>query len=146
MHSIIFVCLGNICRSPLADGIARKIVQKNGLDLVVDSAGTGDWHIGEHPCANSIKVAKLHGVDISSLHSRQVAKEDFEKFDLVVALDDKNLNDLKVLGATNIVKLGVFGYDGADVEDPYFYNGFEGFEKVYTMIEQCVENLLKEKL
>jgi protein-tyrosine phosphatase len=146
MHSVLFVCLGNICRSPIADGIARKIAQRDGLDLVVDSAGTGDWHIGEHPCANSIKVAKLHGIDISSLRARQVTQDDFKKFDVVVALDDKNLEDLKALGATNVVKLGVFGYDGADVEDPYFYNGFEGFEKVYTMIEECVENLLKEKL
>lgn len=146
MHSVLFVCLGNICRSPLADGIARKIAQRDGLDLVVDSAGTGDWHIGEKPCSNSIKVAKLHGVDISFLRARQVTQDDFKKFDLLVALDDKNLEDLKALGATNVVKLGEFGYDGADVEDPYFYNGFEGFEKVYTMIEECVENLLKEKL
>ena len=146
MHSVLFVCLGNICRSPIADGVARKIAQRDGLDLVVDSAGTGDWHIGEHPCANSIKVAKLHGIDISSLRARQVTQDDFKKFDVVVALDDKNLADLKALGATNVVKLGAFGYDGADVEDPYFYNGFEGFEKVYTMIEECVENLLKEKL
>jgi len=142
--SIIFVCLGNICRSPLADGIAKKYSQENGLKLNIDSAGTGDWHVGENPCRNSVVVAKNNGVDISKLISRQVTKEDLDSFDLVVALDDKNLSDLSSLGAKNLVKLGDFGYDGADVPDPYFFNGFEGFDKVYDMIHTCVINLIKE--
>ncbi|MEO1938355.1 MAG: low molecular weight phosphotyrosine protein phosphatase, partial [Sulfurimonas sp.] len=65
MHSVLFVCLGNICRSPLAEGIARELICKNALKIEVDSAGTGDWHIGEPPCEHSIKVAYLHGIDIS---------------------------------------------------------------------------------
>ncbi len=142
INSIIFVCLGNICRSPLADGIAKKYTQEIGLDIDVDSAGTGDWHVGENPCLNSIKVAKNNGIDISYLVSRQVKKEDLENFDLVVALDDKNLSDLSELGAKNLVKLGDFGYEGADVPDPYFFNGFEGFDKVYDMIQKCVINLI----
>lgn len=144
MKSIIFVCLGNICRSPIADGIARQIVEQNSWNVLVDSAGTGSWHIGETPCENSIRVSKNHGLDISGLRARQVQKSDFEKFELVVALDDNNLRDLKALGATNIVKLGDYGYDGADIPDPYFFDGFEGFEKVYEMIDVSVHNLFKE--
>jgi protein-tyrosine phosphatase len=144
VKSIIFVCLGNICRSPLADGIAKDFSVKNSLNLEIDSAGTGDWHVGENPCPNSIKVAKKNLLDISKLVSRQVTKADFEKFDLVVALDDKNLSDLSAMGAKNLVKLGDYGYEGADVPDPYFFNGFEGFDKVYDMIHTCVINLIKE--
>ncbi|MCW8839103.1 MAG: low molecular weight phosphotyrosine protein phosphatase [Thiovulaceae bacterium] len=144
MDSIIFVCLGNICRSPLAEGIAKKYIKDKSLDIKVDSAGTGDWHVGENPCLNSIKVAKKNGIDISKLVSRQVKKEDFKTYDLVVALDDNNLSDLNNLGAKNLVKLGDFGFNGDDVPDPYFYNGFEGFDKVYDMIQKCVINLIDE--
>ena len=144
INSIIFVCLGNICRSPLADGIAKKYSHQNELDIEIDSAGTGNWHVGENPCQNSITVAKNNGVDISNLISRQVTKSDLCKFDLVVALDDQNLIDLQTLGAKSVVKLGDYGYDGADVPDPYFFNGFEWFNKVYDMIHRCVINLIKE--
>jgi len=141
MQSLLFVCLGNICRSPLAEGIAKAKVKKMALDIVVDSAGTGDWHIGEPPCPNSIKVAKIHGLDISSLQARQVVQEDFEKFDFIVALDKNNFINLQKMGAKNLVKLGDYGYDGADVPDPYFFKGFEGFERVYEMLEICINNL-----
>ncbi|WP_457745529.1 low molecular weight protein-tyrosine-phosphatase [Sulfurimonas sp.] len=146
MQSVIFVCLGNICRSPLAEGIAQKIVDENSLQIEIDSAGTGSWHIGEAPCENSIKVAKKHNIDISHLRARQITREDILKFELIVALDSKNFTDLKRMGATNIVKLGDYGYDGADVPDPYFFHGFEGFEKVYEMIEICVNNLFSVEL
>ena len=140
--SVIFVCLGNICRSPIAEGAAKKIADERGIDIEVDSAGTGDWHIGEHPCANSIKVAKMHGIDISKHRARRITREDLHRFDLVIALDSKNYADLRAMGAKNLYKLGDFGYNGEDVPDPYFFNGFEGFEKVYTMIEACVKELL----
>lgn len=146
MKSVIFVCLGNICRSPIADGVAKSIVEKNSLDILVDSAGTGSWHIGESPCENSIKVASNNGIDIASLKARQVTREDFEKFDLIVALDDSNYKDLESMGAKNIVKLGDFGYDGADVPDPYFFQGFEGFNEVYKMIDICVNKMFKDKI
>lgn len=146
MKSIIFVCLGNICRSPIADGCAKNIAKEYSLDIYVDSAGTGSWHVGESPCANSIKVAIDNGIDISNLKARQFTKRDIEKFDLVVALDDSNYSDLKKLGVKNLVKLGNYGYDGADVPDPYFFNGFDGFEEVYKMIDNCVDNLFKEAL
>ena len=140
IKSVLFVCLGNICRSPLAHGIAREVFD----DVVVDSAGTGSWHIGEPPCVNSIKVAKKHGIDISDLRARQVRKEDFKRFDLIVALDRQNKKDLLRLGAKNVRLLGEFGYNGEDVPDPYYFNDFEGFEMVFKMIKKCVENLADE--
>ena len=145
MKSVIFVCLGNICRSPLAEGIARKYAQDRGLDLTIDSAGTGNWHAGEAPCDHSIAIAREHGVEIGHLRARQVKREDFERFDLVIALDESNYNDLKRMGASP-VKLGVYGHEGQDVPDPYFFKGYEGFEKVFTMIESCVQVLFDEHL
>ncbi len=142
MNSILFVCLGNICRSPIAEGIARKYIKEKNLALIVDSAGTGGWHIGETPCDNSVRVALKHDVDISKLRARQIKKTDFTSFDLIVALDQSNYRDLQILGCKNLIKLGDYGFDGADVPDPYFFKGFEGFENVYSMIESCVENLL----
>ncbi|MDD2566685.1 MAG: low molecular weight phosphotyrosine protein phosphatase [Thiovulaceae bacterium] len=144
MRSILFVCLGNICRSPLAEGITREFAEKKGLTLHIDSAGTGSWHVGEAPCANSIKVAAMHGIDIAALRARQVRKEDFETFDLVIGLDTSNMQNLKAMGAKNLVKLGSFGEDNKDVPDPYFFEGFEGFLEVYRMIERCVGVLLEE--
>lgn len=142
MKSILFVCLGNICRSPIAEGVARKLIEQGGHSITVDSAGTGSWHVGEPPCEHSVAVARNNGVDISALRSRRVKKSDFTAFDLIVALDASNYRDLKALGCQNLVKLGDYGYGGADVPDPYFFKGFEGFENVYKMIEECVSELL----
>ena len=144
IKSILFVCLGNICRSPLAEGIAKNYIKERKLDLVIESAGTGHWHIGEKPCENSIKVALLNGVDISNQKARQVKKEDFKNFDLIVGLDDSNIQNLKNLGCRNPLKLGNFGFNGECVPDPYFFNGFEGFDKVFEMIDICVRNLIDE--
>lgn len=146
VKSILFVCLGNICRSPIAEGVAKEYIKKQNLDILIDSAGTGSWHIGEKPCENSIKVAKLNGVDISNQKARQVKKEDFKKFDLIVGLDKNNISNLKNLGYKNPIKLGDFGFDGECVPDPYFFDGFEGFDKVYEMIDICVRNLIDEKI
>jgi protein-tyrosine phosphatase len=146
IKSILFVCLGNICRSPLAEGIAKAYIKEKSLDLIIESAGTGHWHIGEKPCENSIKVAKLNGVDISNQKARQVKKEDFKNFDLIVGLDDSNISNLKNLGCKNPIKLGDFGFDRECVPDPYFFDGFEGFDKVFEMIDICVKNLIDEKI
>ena len=146
VKSILFVCLGNICRSPLAEGIAKNYIKEKNLNLVIESAGTGHWHIGEKPCDNSIKVALLNGVDISKQKAQQVKKSDFKNFDLIVGLDDKNISNLKNLGCKNPIKLGDFGFNGECVPDPYFFDGFEGFDKVFEMIDVCVRNLIDEKV
>ncbi|WP_457749821.1 low molecular weight protein-tyrosine-phosphatase [Sulfurimonas sp.] len=146
MKSLIFVCLGNICRSPLAEGIAKKIAKEHGINIIIDSAGTGSWHIGEAPCEGSIKVAQMHGIDITSLRARQLTKEDVKKFDMIVVLDEKNLLHVKQMGAKQVEKLGCFAYECQDVPDPYFFDGFDGFLKVYKMIEVCVNNLFSVKL
>lgn len=146
IKSILFVCLGNICRSPLAEGIAKNYIKEKNLDLVIESAGTGHWHIGEKPCDNSIKVGLLNGVDISNQKARQVKKEDFKNFDLIVGLDDSNIQNLKNLGCKNPLKLGSFGFNAECVPDPYFFDGFEGFDKVFEMIDICVKNLIDEKV
>jgi len=143
--SYLFVCLGNICRSPLAEGIAKKYAQQRGLSLLIDSCGTGDWHVGEPPCADSIKVAKEHDLDISGQRARQITPNDLSTFEQIIVLDDNNLHDLKAMGATNVSKLGFYGYDNADVPDPYFFEGYDGFDKVYEMIDTCVSNLLSPK-
>jgi protein-tyrosine phosphatase len=150
MNSVIFVCLGNICRSPLAEGIAKKIVQEKDLHpqgtshVRVASAGTGGWHTGEAPCANSIKVAQNNGIDISNLRASQITKQELEEFEFIIALDESNYNDLIQLGAKNLYKLGSFGFHNEDVPDPYFFDGFEGFDKVYAMIDVCVRKMFEE--
>ena len=146
IKSILFVCLGNICRSPLAEGIAKNYIKEKNLNLVIESAGTGHWHVGEKPCENSIKVALLNGVDISNQKAQQVKKSDFKNFDLIVGLDDSNISNLKNLGCKNPIKLGDFGFNGECVPDPYFFDGFEGFDKVFEMIDICVRNLIDEKV
>ena len=146
MKSITFVCLGNICRSPIAEGCAIKLAQENNININISSSGTGSWHVGESPCENSIKVCRTNNVDISKLIASQFNKSDIDSYDLVVALDDNNVESLKRLGVKNIVKLGNYGYDSEDVPDPYFFDGFEGFDKVFTMIDECVKNLFQEEL
>ena len=146
IKSIIFVCLGNICRSPLAEGIAKKYAKEYNLHIKVESAGTGNWHIGEAPCPDSIKIAQQNGVDISTQRAKLVEGHDFKNFDLVIGLDDNNVRDLRELGCNNPLKLGDFGCEGKDIPDPYFFDGFEGFDKVYEMIDICVKNLIKNKV
>ena len=145
VNSILFVCLGNICRSPLAEAVAKKLAQKHNLNIKCDSAGTGHWHIGENPCINSQIVAKNNLLDISRYKARQVEKKDFNKFDLIIGLDRSNTQNLKKMGCKAPLLLGDFGYNGEDVPDPYFFDGFEGFDKVFKMIEECVEELFRQK-
>lgn len=142
MKSIIFVCLGNICRSPLAKGVAENYIKNNNLNLLVNSAGTSKEHQGEIPCENSIKVARDNNIDISKYRAKQFLKSDIDKFDLVVALDSNNYYNLKNMGCKNLVKLGDFGFGGKDVPDPYYFNGFDGFIEVFNMVDKSVKNLL----
>jgi protein-tyrosine phosphatase len=144
LKSILFVCLGNICRSPLAEGIAHKIVQDFNLDVVVDSAGTGHWHVGSPPCENSVKVASNHDINIANLRARKVTHEDKKKFHYIVVMDENNYQELQSLGFKNLYKIGDFGgFDGACVPDPYYYSGFDGFDKVYNMLDICIRDFFK---
>jgi len=145
MDRILFVCLGNICRSPLAHGIAEHIADRRNLALHIDSAGTSDWHKGEAPCEYSIQIADRYHVDITQQRSRPVSKDDITSFDYIVAMDKRNKADLEAFGFGTVYLLGDFGdFQGEDVPDPYFFEGFEGFEHVYNMISLCVEDFIEK--
>jgi len=145
MDRILFVCLGNICRSPLAHGVAEQLANTKNLELFIDSAGTSHWHIGEAPCDHSIKIADQHNVDISQQHARVITKDDITSFKHVVAMDRQNKVDLEAFGFNHVHLLGDFGdFQGEDVPDPYFFDGFKGFEEVYSMVALCVEDFIKK--
>jgi len=148
MKKILFVCLGNICRSPLAHGIAQNYIHNTHLDYEIDSAGTSNWHVGEAPCDNSITIACRHHIDISKQHSRTICEEDITHYDYVVAMDAQNKTDMEAFGFTHVHLLGDFAhFSGADVPDPYFFTGtdvLDGFEKVYTMVEICVKDFIQK--
>jgi protein-tyrosine phosphatase len=125
MKRVLFVCLGNICRSPLAEAAFRAEAERIGLSVEIDSAGTGDWHLGHPPDPRATAVAGRNGVDISHLRARRVTPEDFRRFDRIIALDHHNLNDLQQLkpedGKAEITLLldHVEGRAGEAVADPY---------------------------
>lgn len=147
MSRILFVCLGNICRSPIAHGVAQNIAKEKNLTLFIDSAGTSDWHKGEAPCENSIKVSQQHGINISRQRSRSITKYDIITFSYVVAMDKQNKADMEAFGFKKVYLLGDYGnFQGEDVPDPWFFNGFEGFEKVYHMVSRCVEDFLEKEV
>lgn len=146
--SVLFVCLGNICRSPMAEGALRELAQKHELALTVDSAGTGDWHIGSPPDARAIAQAAANGVDLSGLTGRQVAKGDFHQFDIIVAMDDDNFRDLKTMRPSDSrAKLllafdCVAGRSGESVTDPYF-GAASGFQQTWEDVTEIAHALVK---
>ena len=144
--SVLFVCLGNICRSPLAEGAMRRLAEAESAALEIDSAGTGDWHIGHAPDPRAQAEALRRGLDISMLRARQVTEEDFHRFDHIVAMDAKNLADLLAMqpdGARAALSLLLDHAEGGDVPDPY-YGGDGGFEHVLDLIEAASQGLLAE--
>ncbi len=143
---ILFVCLGNICRSPLAEGILRQQAAEAGVAITVDSAGTGGWHIGDAPDPRSIAVAARHGVDISGQRCRRVGPADFESFDLIFGMDRRNVEHLRALAPdTAQARIHLFlDYalgTATDVPDPY-YDGADGFETVYRMLSAGCSSLI----
>lgn len=147
---VLFVCLGNICRSPTAEAVMRQRLQQAGLAerIEVDSAGTGDWHIGKAPDSRTQEAAKRRGYDLSSQRGRQVSADDFAGFDLILAMDAANLRDLQRLRPAHAkgeldLYLRRFGLTEDEVPDPY-YGGSEGFEQVLDLLEQASDALLAE--
>ena len=148
--NILFVCMGNICRSPTAEGVLRHRVRAAGLDgrVHIDSAGTGDWHVGKSPDPRTCQSALQRGYDLSPLRARQVVAEDFHRFDLILAMDHDNLLRLKDIqpekaGAELDLWLRRYGLGRGVVPDPY-YGGADGFEQVLDLIEQASDALLAE--
>jgi len=133
--SILFVCMGNICRSPLAEGIFRHVATQAGLagTVTIDSAGIGGWHEGDLPDGRSIATARRHGIDITSQRARRIRSSDFAAFDLIVAMDRSNVAELR-RAAPDAGNIHLFGDialgTGEDIPDPY-YGGPEGFDAVY---------------
>ena len=147
--SVLFVCLGNICRSPLAEGIFLDLVAEAGLSdrFEIDSAGTGSWHVGEPPDARATLVASQHGVELTS-RARQLTADDLLHFDWVIAMDRENLRNIERMADAagsdaEIHLLREFDPEGEgdDVPDPY-YGGASGFENVYAMVHRSCQRLL----
>jgi protein-tyrosine phosphatase len=143
MH-ILVVCLGNICRSPLAEGILRDKLSDQ-PDVIIDSAGTGNWHAGEPPDRRSISTALESGIDIRSQRARQVVAADFENFDLILAMDEQNRLDLLKIAPAHakhkihrILEFANMGNDG--VPDPWF-GELDGFRDVYDLLDKACERV-----
>lgn len=141
--NILMVCLGNICRSPLAEGIMRS---KLGKEYFVDSAGTGSWHVGQAPDKRSIAVAKKYGIEISHLRARQFQVKDFDEFDYILAMDSSNYRDILSLARSeeDRMKVRLILHD-QDVPDPY-YGGEDGFELVYQLLDEAVDDFIENTL
>ncbi len=151
--SVLFVCMGNICRSPTAEGVFRNLVESRNLQdqIMIDSAGTHAYHVGEKPDPRSRAAALERGIDLSSQRARKVAQDDFERFDYVLAMDRSNYADLQsLLTPGQRDKLHLFldfanAWDETEVPDPY-YGGSHGFERVLDMVEDASQGLLEDIL
>jgi protein-tyrosine phosphatase len=144
---ILMVCLGNICRSPLAEGLLKSKINSNKIH--VESAGTGDWHIGQLPDKRSIKVAKEHGLDITDQRCRQFNKSDFDKFDMIFVMDNSNYEDVLALAGNEddkkkvfLILNEIFPGENLDVPDPYT-GGESGFKQVYDMLDQATDKIVE---
>lgn len=147
---ILMVCLGNICRSPLAEGILKEKIFSRGLHAEVDSAGTAAYHEGEKPDPRSQAIAFKHGIDISKQRARQFQVDDFEQFDLIFAMDTHNFHDLVALAnnrheseKVEMILNKVHPNEDRSVPDPY-YGGRDGFQKVYNMLNAACEIIADE--
>ena len=153
MTRVLFVCMGNICRSPTAEGVFRRLVRDEGLDdeIEIDSAGTGGWHVGEPPDARATEAARRRGIDLDGA-ARQFSADDFDRYDLILAMDEENRRDLLALAPDEDAreKVRLFrefdpASDGGDLDvpDPYF-GGEQGFEHVLDLTEAAARGLLDD--
>jgi protein-tyrosine phosphatase len=150
---VLFVCMGNICRSPTAEGIFRHLVREAALEdqILIDSAGTHDYHIGKSPDRRAQAAALLRGYDLSALRGRQVARSDFDEFDYILAMDAENLANLnRIKPPQHRAQVGLFlehsrRFSEREVPDPY-YGGAQGFEQVLDMVEDAAAGLLERIL
>jgi len=146
-YSVLFVCLGNICRSPMAEAVFKDLVRREGLEgrITVDSAGTGDWHIGHPPHEGTRKLLDRYGISYAGMKARQIARADGDRFDMIVAMDSRNERDIRsVLGASpksEVIRfLSMMPEQGlVDVPDPY-YSG--NFDEVYELVKEGCAKLL----
>lgn len=150
MSKILVVCLGNICRSPLAEGILLHLADKYQLKITIDSAGTADYHIGEAPDSRTINNAKKNKIDLTPLRARQFVQSDFDNFDRIFVMDKSNKRNVLSLARheNDMAKVDLFLnllHPGKDLEvpDPY-YGGEEGFQKVFDLVWQAGEKLIEE--
>lgn len=153
---ILFVCLGNICRSPLAEGLFRQRLLSLGIrenehdGVIIDSAGTGGWHMGSPPDARSVRVAERHGIDLSPCRARKVEAEDFECFDYIIAMDLDNMRALEKLcqedrrDRLHLLMSFVPGSRIKEIPDPYHFKDEAGFERVFATIAEGVDGLIAE--
>lgn len=147
---ILMVCLGNICRSPLAEGILKQKVAQNQLSWEVDSAGTGSWHVGERPDPRSISIAASNGIDISGQRARQIQPADLEEFDLILAMDSSNYNDILKIDANNKLTNGrldlIMNFlspgKNINVPDPYWND--DGFQQVFNMLDKACDRIIQK--
>jgi protein-tyrosine phosphatase len=146
---VLMVCLGNICRSPIAEGILRAKAAEIGLQVETDSAGTSAYHVGESADARMIVTAKKNGIDISDLRSRQFVKSDYEEFDLIYAMDQSNYKNMLKLADSDADKNKVFLIlnetqpdSNAEVPDPY-YGGDHGFQHVIDLLDVAVDKVIE---
>lgn len=148
--SVLFVCLGNICRSPTAHAVFRNLVKENGLEEIIeiDSAGTAAYHIGKHPDTRSMETARNRGIEMLDLRARKVDFGDFYQYDYILAMDDENYHNLLDLALPeHREKVQMFldytkDYAESEVPDPY-YGDSQGFEHVFDLVESASEGLLK---
>lgn len=150
MTKILFVCLGNICRSAIAEGVLKQKSQNQNLNLIVESAGTANYHVGEAPDKRMQEKAIEHGLNISNQRGRQFSKSDFDKFDYIFAMDTSNRDNILKLARneadTNKVELFLnltFPNENISVPDPY-YGGAQGFEDVYQMVDKACDDFIEK--
>jgi len=148
---ILMVCLGNICRSPLAEGIMKEKIEQQALDWYVDSAGTSSWHIGSNPDRRSIAIAESHNIDIGSQKARQFNRQDFDDFDIIFAMDSENFQNIIKLAPDNEakakVKMIMNQFEpgmNQSVPDPYWDSN--GFENVFQMLEKACEAFIEREI